>query len=112
MPNPFQDGSSPSTMSSNDWWKTASNIAGNVLQSYTDIQVAKARSGIAAPAGVISSSPVNFPPGTQGRNAQAAGTPGGMRVPFLAQLGGANQRTMVYIGAAALLLLVVFMAKR
>ena len=109
MPNPFQDGSSPSTMSSNDWWKGA---AGAVLQSYTDIQVARARSGIAAPAGVISSSPVNFPPGTQGRNAQAAGTPGGVRVPFLAQLGGANQRTMVYIGAAALLLLVVFMAKR
>jgi hypothetical protein len=101
--SPEDMGGVPAVMPSNDWWKAAVDLGGRVLDTYENIQLAKTRSGVAAPSGVISSNARNYPPGRSGANPQAAGIAGGSPMPF-------SWEQLSFGGGGALVLLAVLAA--
>lgn len=108
--SPEDMGGVPAVMPSNDWWKTASDLGGQILSTYENIQLARLNSGVAAPGGRISSNIKNLPPGGQGANPQA-NVPGSAPQPFSWQrlgLGGSG----ALVGVIVVVVLVVMLARR
>ena len=104
----------PSTMPSNNWWTSVGQFANTALTTYAQIATARAQSGIAAPAGVLASSPMNPTPGTAGRNIQASSTAGGARQPFSTEAAQAamGKNGLMIAGAVAFVLLLIVLKGR
>jgi len=106
--DPASMGGVPSVMPSNDWWKSAVDLAGRGLDTYAKIQASKNQTGIAVPAGRISSSPINPAPGSGGLFFQNAATPGARNA---GALGAMSQQSML-IAAGLVVLVVMLMVRR
>jgi hypothetical protein len=107
--DPASMGGVPTVMPSNDWWKSATDLAGRALNTYQAIQVSKNKTGIAAPAGRISSSPMNPPPGSGGLFFQNRATPG---ADAAATGAGMSPQGMWLLAGIAVVVVVVFMLAR
>jgi len=110
--DPKSMGGVPAVMPSNDWWKNATDLAGRALDSYEKIQISRNQTGIAVPAGRVSSSPVNPAPGGAGLWFQNASTPGA-RAPG-AQAGPRSMmsnQTLMIAGAVVLVVVLVLVRR-
>ena len=105
--DPASMGGVPTVMPSNDWWKSATDLAGRALDTYEKVQASKNRTGIAAPAGRISSSPMNPAPGSAGLWFQNASTPGARSAD-----GSVAMSKPMLLGAGLVVLVVVVMMVR
>jgi hypothetical protein len=109
--DPASMGGTPAVMTSNDWWKSGTDLVKTGLATAADIAKSRSISGIAAPAGTLSSSPQNPAPGSLGLWFQNAATPGASSVNNRAVSPGMSSGMLLAAGLAVVLVL-VYLARR
>lgn len=109
--DPASMGGVPAVMPSNDWWKNATDLAGRALDTYAKVQASKNQTGIAAPAGRISSSPINPSPGAAGLWFQNSSTPGARGPNSGGMMPGMSNQTLMIAGALVLVVVLVLVRR-
>ena len=105
--SPAAMGGVAAVMPSNDWWK---NLSADALRTASDIIKAKTITGIAAPAGVVSSNAQNPAPGSKGLFFQNASTGGAQVSQPLSGMFSGN--TGLMIAGAVVVVVLLLLARR